>query len=131
VSWSNFERDGAAAFKLSERSPVQPALSAKQIPVARTRVLNVLRIRRIDLHPATSDEDGTPNSISDTENWLDSNGDFDYPKHCEDDWEADNEHQIELENAVEYTETPELGNVDATLDVPELVRPTRRSKKKV
>jgi len=30
--WSNFQHDGAAAFKLSERSPVPPALAAKIFP---------------------------------------------------------------------------------------------------
>jgi len=32
ASWSNFQHDGAAAFKLSEKSPVPPALSAKDLP---------------------------------------------------------------------------------------------------
>jgi hypothetical protein len=32
ASWSNFHHDGAAAFKLSEESPVPPALSAKDLP---------------------------------------------------------------------------------------------------
>jgi len=32
ASWSNFEHDGAAAFKSSERSPVPPALSGKDLP---------------------------------------------------------------------------------------------------
>jgi hypothetical protein len=31
-SWSLFQHDGAAAFKLSERSPWPPALSAKDLP---------------------------------------------------------------------------------------------------
>ena len=30
ASWSIFQHDGAAAFKLSERSPLPPALAAKQ-----------------------------------------------------------------------------------------------------
>jgi len=50
ASQSNFEHDGAAVFKLSERSPLPPALSAKDLPGGRTQVLNVLRIRRIDCH---------------------------------------------------------------------------------
>jgi hypothetical protein len=41
ASWSNFPHDGAAAFKLSEKSPVPPALSAKDLPGGRTQVLNV------------------------------------------------------------------------------------------
>jgi len=32
ASWSLFQHDGAAAFKLSGRSPLPPALSAKDIP---------------------------------------------------------------------------------------------------
>ena len=44
ASWSNFQQDGAAAFKLSERSPVPPASSAKDLPGRRTQVLNVRRI---------------------------------------------------------------------------------------
>jgi len=31
ASWSNFQHDGAAAFKLSERSPGPPALSPKDL----------------------------------------------------------------------------------------------------
>jgi hypothetical protein len=41
ASWSLFQHDGAAALKLSERSPLPPALSAKQIPGGRTQILNV------------------------------------------------------------------------------------------
>ena len=36
ASWSLFQHDGAAAFKLSERSPLPPALSAKDLPGGRT-----------------------------------------------------------------------------------------------
>jgi len=32
ASWSLFQHDGAATFKLSERSPLPPALSAKDLP---------------------------------------------------------------------------------------------------
>jgi len=32
ASWSKFHHDGAAAFKLCEKSPVPPALSAKDLP---------------------------------------------------------------------------------------------------
>jgi len=41
ASWSNFQHDGAAAFKLSETSPVPPALSAKDLPGGQMRVLKV------------------------------------------------------------------------------------------
>jgi len=65
---SLFEHDGAAALTLSERSPLPPALSAKDLPGGRTQSLNVHQIRRIDHHPVESDEDSAPAIISDTEN---------------------------------------------------------------
>ena len=36
ASWSLFHDDGAAVFKLSERSLLPPALSAKDLPGGRT-----------------------------------------------------------------------------------------------
>jgi hypothetical protein len=41
ASRSLFQHDGAAAFKLSERSPLPPALSGKNLPGGRTQTLNV------------------------------------------------------------------------------------------
>jgi len=57
ASWSLFQHDGAAAFKLSERSPLPPPLSATDLPGGRTQALNVRRIRKINRHPVESDED--------------------------------------------------------------------------
>jgi len=39
--WSLFQHDGAAAFKLSERSPFPPPLSAKDVPGGRTQILDI------------------------------------------------------------------------------------------
>jgi len=66
--WSLFHHDGAAAFKLSERSALPPALSTKDLPRGRTQILNVGRICRINHHPVESEKDSAPESISDTEN---------------------------------------------------------------
>jgi len=44
ASWLLFQHDGAAAFKLSERSPLPPPLSAKDLPGGRTQIFNVRRI---------------------------------------------------------------------------------------
>ena len=41
ASWSVFEHDGVAAFKLSERSHLPSALSAKNLPGAQTQIFNV------------------------------------------------------------------------------------------
>jgi hypothetical protein len=131
ASWSNFHHDGAAAFKLSEKSPVPPAVSAKDLPGGRTQVLNVRRIKRIDRHPAESDKYSSPESISDTENWLNWNGDLDTPNDSEGDREADNESDTELDNGSEVSETLEVRNVTAAPNVPGLIRPTQQSKKKV
>ena len=75
ASWSLFQHDGAAAFKLSERSPLPPPLSAKDLPGGRTQILNARRIQRLNRHPVQNDEDSASESISDTEDWLNWNGD--------------------------------------------------------
>jgi len=94
ASWSLFQHAGAAAFELSERSPLPPALSAKDLPGGRTQILHVRQIRRINRHPVESDDDSTPESISDTNDWLNRNGDLDNPNDSEDDCAADDESDI-------------------------------------
>jgi hypothetical protein len=98
ASWSLFQHDGADAFKLFKRSPLPPALSAKKLPGGRTQILNVRRVRRINRHPVESDEDSTPGSISDTEDWLQWNGDLDNPNDSEEDCAADDDSDIEHNN---------------------------------
>jgi len=129
ASWSSFQHDGAAALKLSERSPLPPALSAKQLAGGRTQVLNVRRIRRIDRHPSESDDDSAPESVSDTENWLYWNGDLDNPNESEDDCDAANESDVDLEDCFEDPECPEQRDVCAAPNIPRLIRPIGRSKK--
>jgi len=130
-SWSLCHHDCAAAFKLSEKSPVPPALAAKDLPGGRTRILNVRQIKQIDRHPADSDEDSSPESISHTEKWIVWNGDLDNPNDSEDDWEAQNESDMELDNSSEESETMELPNVSAAPNVPGLIQPIVPSMKKV
>jgi len=129
ASWSLFQHDGAAAFKLSERSPLPPALSAKDIPGGRTQILNVRRIRRINRHPVESDEDSAPESILDTEDWLNWNRDLDNPNDSEEDCAADDDSDIEHNNCIDDPECPEQQVVSAALNVPGLVRPTQKSKR--
>jgi len=100
MSWSNFQHDGATAFQLSDRSPVPPALSAKNLPGGRTQLFNVCHITRIDRHPVESDEDGACEIISDTRNWPDWNRDSDNRNHREDNWEAANESDKVLDNGI-------------------------------
>ena len=41
ASWTNFQHDGAAAFKFLERLPQSPAWSAKDLLGGRNQILNV------------------------------------------------------------------------------------------
>jgi len=129
ASWSLFQHDGAAAFKLSERSPLPPALSAKDLPGGRTQILNVRRIQRINRQPPESDKDSAPESLSDTDDWLNWNGNLCNPNDSEDGCAADDESDIEQYNGIEDLECPEQQNVSAMPNVPGLVRPTLKSKR--
>jgi len=77
--------------------------------------------------PNASDEDSAPATISDTENWIDWNGDLGNQNVSEDDWEADNESDIELDRGIEDLDSPVQQNVCAAPNVPRLVPPTQRS----
>jgi len=129
ASWSIFQHDVPAGFKLSETSPLPPALSAKQLAGGRTQLLNVRRIWRIDRHPAENDDDSAPERVSNTENWLNWNGDLDNPNESEDDCDADNESDVELENCFADPECPEQWDVCAAPNIPGLIWPIGRSKK--
>jgi len=129
ASWSNFQPDGAAAFTLSERSPLPPAVSAKDLPGGQMPVLNVCQIRRIDGHPAESDDDSASDSISDTENCLHWNGYLDNPNQSEDKCEADDEYDIEPCSGITALGNPEHRFVSVAPNVPGLIWPTQNSVK--
>jgi len=124
ASWSTFQHNGMAEFKLSETLPVQSALSAKNIPGERMQVWIINSIIGIDWHPAESDEDSAPECISVTENWLNRNGDFKIPNDSKDNWKTSNESDQQLDNGIEDQETPGRRDVRATPNVPGLIRPT-------
>jgi len=124
ASWSNFQHDGAAEFELSEKSPVPPAESAKDVPRGRTQVFNIRWIRQTDPHSPESDEGCPLESISDTEHWLIWNGYLDNANNCEDDCVAVNVSDMKLDNGGGDLETPEHRNVSATPNVPGWIQPT-------
>jgi len=128
ASWSLFQHDCAAAFKLSERSPLPPPLSAKDLPGGRTQVLNVHRIRTINRDPVESAEDSVHESILDTQDWLHQNGDLDNPNDSEDDCAVDVASDMEQDNTIEDQGYPVQRDVSATPDVPRLIPPTQTSK---
>jgi len=128
ASWSPFQHDGAAAFKLSEWSPLAPPLSAKDLPGGRNKMLNVRQIRWINCHPVYCDEDSGPDSIADTEDGLNWNGDWDNPNDSEDDCATDDESDLEQDNMIKHPESPEQWDVSAGPNGCWLIRPTQRSK---
>jgi hypothetical protein len=85
-------------------------------------------MRSINHHPVESDEDSAPESISDTDHWLNWNGDLDNPNDSEEYCPVDDEFDIEHNNGIEDSECPEQQDVSAAPHVPSLVRPTRMSK---
>ena len=129
TSSSVFQHDGAAAFKLSDRSPSPPPLSAKDFPGGGSQIFNVRRIRRIHPYPVESDVDSAPECISDSEDWLNWTGDFDIPNDREDDYAPDVQSDTEPDNGIEFRECPELRDVIATPNVSGLKRPTRNSQR--
>jgi len=127
--WSLFQHDGAAAFTLSGRSHLAPPLSAKELPGGRTQMLNVHQIQRNNRHPVECDEDSAPGSISDTEDWLDWNGDVDNANGSEDDCAADVESDIEQDKSIEDPECPEQRDESVAPNVPRLIWPIRKSRR--
>jgi hypothetical protein len=61
-------------------------------------------------------------------NW---NGNLENPQNSEDDWKADNQSDMELDNSNEDSETPEQRNVTDVPNVAGLIWPIQRSKKMV
>jgi hypothetical protein len=53
--------------------------------------LNACRIKKIDHHPAENYNDRAPETISDTEHWINWAGDLDNPNLRGDNWEAEEE----------------------------------------
>jgi len=116
--WSLFQHDGAAAFKLSGRSPLPPPLSAKDLPGGQTQIFNVRWLGRIDGDPVRSGEDCAPESISDTEDWLNRNRVLDSPNSSEDDCVADGDSDQEQVNSMEDEEFPKQWDVSAARNLP-------------
>jgi len=129
ASWSHIQLECAAAFELSEWSPLPPPLSAKDLPGGQTQILNVRWIRRINRHPGESDQDSASESISDTDDWLNWNGDLYDPNDSEDNCAVDVEHVIAQDNSIEDPQCPVQWEVSAGQNVPGLIRLTRKSKR--
>ena len=104
-------------------------LSATDLPSGRTLISNVRRIRRIDRHPVECDQDSAPESILDTENWLNWNCDLNNPNDSDDDSTAEVESDIERDNGIHDPESPEQRDVSTTPNIPGFILPTRKSER--
>ena len=92
--------------------------------------MDVLQFNKIDCRLVASDEDSPPESISDTQNWQNWDGDLDNLNDSEDDSKADVESDIELYNGIKDSESPEQQDENAAPHIPGLIQPTRKSKGK-
>jgi len=106
-----------------------PSLFAMDLPGGRTQIFNVRRIWGINHHPVETDKNSASESISDTEDWLNWNGDLDNANDSEDNRMADIESDMEQVNSIENPQSPEQRNVNATPNVPRLILPTWKWKK--
>jgi hypothetical protein len=104
ASWSLFQHDGVSASKLWERSPFQPALPTNDRPGGRTEILNVRRHQRINRQPVGSAQGTAPESILDTDDWLNWNGYWDNPYDSEVDCAAYDNSDIEHNTFIEDPE---------------------------
>jgi len=129
ATWSLSPRECVAAFKLSERSPSPPALSAMNLPGGRTQILNDRQIRRINCYSVEIDENSTPYSISGTEDLLNWNGHVDSSTDSEDDCAENIESETEWANGVEAPECPEARDVSMLPNVPWSILPIWKSMK--
>jgi hypothetical protein len=84
---------------------------------------------RINCHPVESYTDSAPESISNTDDWLNWNGDLDNPKHSEEHCAVDDDSDIEHNNFINDPECPEQQDVSTMPNVPGLVPLARKSKK--
>jgi len=122
--WSLLQHDVAAALKLSERSLLPPALSAKNLWGGRIQILHIQQLRWFDCHPVEWGEDCACESSSETENWLNWNAGVDNWNGSEDDCMVDVESDIEEGNTCKDPETTEQQDVSAAPNVPGLIWPT-------
>jgi len=108
-----------AAFKLSQRSSLPLAFSAKILPGGRIQISNVRQIRRLNCYSVESDEPSTPENISDTEHRLNWTGNWDNPNDSKDVCVVDVESGIEQGNGIEAPGCPDQWDVSAVPNFPD------------
>jgi hypothetical protein len=133
--WSSFKHDGVAAFKASERTCGLPAsLPQTELPDGRTQILNVRRIRRINRSALESDQESTSDMDTDSEDWLNWDGDVDDLTNDESEHSAaETSENDSLEQCSDFGESLPDGTENIrrppALFVPGLVHPVRKSQR--
>jgi hypothetical protein len=90
--------------------------------------LNLCHIRRINCDPVESDKESASESFSNSDDWLNYNGDLDNPYDSKEDGAADDDSDIEHNNCIKDQECPEQQDVSVTPNVPGLVWQTLKFK---
>jgi len=129
ASWSLYQRDVAAPYNLSQRSPLPPVLTGKVLSRRQSPILNVRQIGRINRHPVESDEDSGGEIMLDPELRLNWNDDMDKENYCEDICVADIESETDEWYGIQEPESPEPWDVSAVPHVPRLFQPTWKSER--
>jgi hypothetical protein len=75
--------------------------------------------------------DCAPQSIVHTENWLHWIVDLDNPNDNDNNWEADNDFNMQLDNGIKDVKTPKQQHVSAAQKIPELIQPSWRLERMV
>lgn len=130
ASWSTIPLDGLAEFKLLERLPLPRAWFPVDFARGWTQVSNVHRPKTIVHHRAESDWHCTPDSICDTNNWLDWTAYVDNPSLSQDDQVENNKSDVELDPGILDLKRPSQQNLCVPLNVPRLIWLTWRFQKK-
>jgi hypothetical protein len=84
---------------------------------------------RTDSLPVEGDEDSAPESISDTEDLINWNGDIDNPNDCDGDCTVDFEADVDQDISIKDPESPEQQGVSPVPNISGLIPPMWESKR--
>jgi hypothetical protein len=82
----------------------------------------------MNCYPVESEKHSTPESMLNTEDWLNGIGELDNPSNSQDNYAPDSESKIEHNKFIDNLECPEQQDVIATQTPPGLVWLTQKSK---
>lgn len=104
---------------------IATSFTSKGPPCRANPIINFRQIKTVDFHPGRSDKNSATENISDTNNWLCWSADFNGPYASEDDWDADSDSNMELDNGCENVETTEHRHTSVAPSVTGLIQPNK------